>query len=177
MKLVVSVTKRDYQEYSKYTYNRMLGDNQSSAKGFIKNIILWAIIAIIVMSVFNNPLWNHELIKSFHFPTALITAAPMLIFITLMVFYIKRIQKLSIPKDDGLLLGSKEIEVDDKGITETNTFGTSYYKWSSVESVEEVNGNVYVYFDTILGYIFPKICFKDDNERKELIETINKNTA
>ena len=113
----------------------------------------------------------------FHLPSAIITAVPFLLYIGFMVFYTKKARKLAIPKDDGLLLGNKEIEINETGITEINNFGTAYYKWDAVESVEEFNGNVYLFFDPMLGYIFPGACFKDDEERKELIENIKQKIA
>lgn len=67
---------------------------------------------IYFLSLFNNPT---ESMKSFHLPTALITATALLI--GYMIFYAKHTQKLAIPKDDGLLPGSKVIEINDKGIT------------------------------------------------------------
>jgi len=174
MKLKVHVTKDDYQEFIKYAYNRLLGNNITTKRNMLTNMVIWFVIALMFLSIFNVLSTNF---KSFHLNSALIAATPLLIFIGYMIFFTKKAQKLAIPKEHGLLLGSKEIEINNTGITETNDFGTAYYKWASVESIEEVNGNVYLFFDKMLGYIFPVSCFKNDDERIELIEIINQKIA
>ena len=174
MKLQINATRNDYIEFSKYSYSRLLGHSQSTSNNMLKNMIIWFFITIIILSIINNSGID---LKSFHLPSALVTAVPLLLFIGYIIFYNKKFQKLALPKEDGLLLGNKAIEMSETGIIETNSYGQAYYKWSAVESVEEVNGNVYLFFDTMLGYVFPNSCFKDNEERIKLIEYIKQKIA
>lgn len=174
MKVKATITKQDYMAFWKYAYSRLAGNKQGSRKIMIKNIVLWAINTVIILSIIDH---NTSYLDSFHWPSALITAIPLLLIMFFASYHFKKMQKLSIPEESGLLFGDREIVIDDTGITETSDFGASYYKWTAVDFVEEVEGNIYVFFDHILGYIFPDSCFSNDNERQELMGIIRQHMS
>ena len=80
------------------------------------------------------------------------------------------------PKEDGIMLGDKTIEISEEGIRETQTLTQSFYSWTCVESVEENKGDLYLFLDNTLALIIPKTAFSSVKEKEEFRELIGKYT-
>ena len=161
----INITKQNYLDYSDFAVKRLLKSETKKGSGFLKNMILWFVLAVIFMTVFQI---KSIPFSSFHWQSALITATPLVIFIFAFLFNINKFKRLAIPKEDGLMLGNKTIEFQSEGINEINSFGHCFYKWEIVDALEENKGNIYIFVDKVLALIIPSESFSTSVEKEEL---------
>jgi hypothetical protein len=81
-------------------------------------------------------------------------------------------ERNSTPKENGLMLGKRTIEIDESGIKDISNLGTSIYKWEALEEVVKHEGNVYLFLDTVLAQIIPYSAFKNQDEMEEFATQI-----
>lgn len=167
----ITVTNDDYKRYCKYAISRSTPEKEKEKglKPFLLNLIIWFVIAIVFFSIFQSKEFS---LSNFHWPTALVTSFPFLVFIVVFISYLKKIEKNSAPKENGLMLGKRIIEIDDSGIKDTNNLGSSLYKWEALEEVVMHEGNVYIFLDTMLAQIIPSCAFENQNEAEEFKKNI-----
>lgn len=167
----INITKKNYLDYSDFAVKRLLKSEPKKGYVFLKNMILWFVLAVIFMTVFQI---KSIPFSSFHWQSSLITTAPFVIFISAFLFNIKKFKRLSIPKENGLMLGNKTIEFRSEGINEINSFGHCFYKWEIVESLEENKDDIYIFVDKVLALIIPSESFSTSGEKEELKLLIQK---
>ncbi|RUO38613.1 hypothetical protein CWE13_02920 [Aliidiomarina shirensis] len=167
----IRVTKTDYLNFANYAYKRLCPPQAKGGIGFIKSMIMWCILAIAFMFAFQI---NSLSISSFHWPSAAMAAIPFVVFIFAYANNMRKLHQSSIPNENGLMLGEKTIEFGTDGITEINTLGKCFYKWESVESVEDNNGDLYIFLDKLLALIVPASSFSSDIEKAELHSIMKK---
>ncbi|MCF4009941.1 YcxB family protein [Rheinheimera sp. UJ63] len=68
----------------------------------------------------------------------------------------------------------KKPEFGTDGITEINSLGNCFYKWESVESVEDNSGDLYIFLDKLFALIIPAASFSSDTEKAELQSIMKK---
>jgi len=167
----IKVTKQNYLDFSSFAVKRVCKPNNKKSSGFLKNMILWFVLTVTFMFVFQIKSINFS---SFHWQSSVITALPLVIFICAFFFNIHKFKKLSIPNENGLMIGDKTIEFQAEGISENHPFGSCFYKWEAVESIEENNGDIYIFFDKLLALIIPSESFSNSKEKEELQHLIQK---
>ncbi len=167
----ITVTKTDYLNFTNYAFNRLCESQPKGAVEFIKNVILWCIAAIAFMFVFQI---DSISLSSFHWPSAAITALPFVVFIVAYSSNMRKLRQSSIPNENGLMLGEKTIEFSADGITEKTQCGSFFYKWESVGSVEDNNGDLYIFLDKLLALIIPSASFSSDIEKAEFQALVKK---
>lgn len=169
----ITVTADDYKRYCKFAIARStpVKDEAKGLKPFLVNLIIWFVIAVVLVSVFQSKDFS---LSKFHWPTALLTLLPFLVFIGVFISYLKKIEKNSKPKENGLMLGKRVIEINDSGIKDTNSFGSSLYKWQALEEVVTHEGNVYLFLDTMLAQIIPSSAFENEAEIEEFTKNVDK---
>jgi len=167
----VTVTKTDYVNFTNYAFKRLSASQPKGGTGFIKNMIIWCISAIAFMFVFQM---DSISLSSFHWPSAAIAALPFVVFIAAYAINMRELRQLSTPKENALMLGEKTIELAPAGITEINPGGSCFYKWNSVESVEDNNGDLYIFLDKLLAVIIPASSFSSDIEKADLQSIVKK---
>jgi len=123
------VTKDDFKTYSKYACSRITPPKEKGLKSFFKNFVIWFVVAVAFFTIFQAKDFS---LSQLHWPTALLTSVPFLIFIVVFVGNLKRIEKRSIPQENGLMLGKRTIEISESGIKDTNSLGTSVYSWQAL---------------------------------------------
>lgn len=160
----ISVTKQDYLKYTDYAFKRLCEPQQKKGSGFIKNMITWCILTIAFMFIFQI---NSTSFSGFHWPSALIVACPFVIFIVAYFINMRKLRQSSVPNENGLMLGVKTIEFGTEGIIEIHPLGNCFYKWESVEAVEENNGDLYIFLDKLFALIIPAASFSSDIEKAD----------
>jgi len=169
----IKITEKNYLDYSDFALKRLFKDKSKvkQAGGFLKNMIVWFVVTIIFMAIFQIKSINFA---SFHWQSSLITAVPFIIFIFAFLFNIKKCKRLSVPRENGLLIGNRTIELKPEGINEINSFGHSFYKWECVEALEENEGDIYIFVDKLLALIIPSEFFSTKAEKEELKALVQK---
>lgn len=167
----IKVTEKDYLNYTDYAFKRLCLPQQKNGSGFIKNMIIWCILAIAFMFIFQI---DSISLSSFHWPSAAIVAFPFVVFIVAYYINMRKLRKSSIPNENGLMLGEKTIEFGDEGITEINPLGKCFYKWESIEALEENNGDLYIFLDKLLAIIIPSASFSSDIEKANFQAIVKK---
>ena len=167
----ITVTKTDYLNFTNYAFKRLCAPLPKGGAGFMKNMIIWCISAIAFMFVFQIDSLS---LSGFHWPSAAIAALPFVVFIVAYSSNMRKLRQSSTPNENGLMLGEKTIEFGTDGITEINPLGKCFYKWESVESVEDNNGDLYIFLDKLLALIIPASSFSSDTEKAELQSIVKK---
>lgn len=167
----IRVTDKDYLSFTDYAFKRLCTPQQKGGSAFIKNVIIWCVLTIAFMFIFQI---DSISLSSFHWPSAAIVALPFVVFIAAYYINMRKLRQSSIPKGNGLMLGEKTVEFGADGITEINPVGRCFYKWESVDAVEENNGDLYIFLDKLLAIIIPSASFSSDIEKTELKATIKK---
>ena len=167
----VTITKQDYLEYSDFAVKRLCVPKNQKNSGFLKNMIIWFVLAFAYMMVFQiKPISFSD----FHWQSALITAIPFLIFIVAFLYETNKFKKLSIPNENGVMIGEKKLEFQSDGIMETYHLGSCFYKWEAIEAIEENKGDLYIFVDKLLALIIPANSFSSESEKSELKEIVQK---
>jgi len=161
----VTITKQDFMDYSQFAVKRLCKPENPKSSEFIKNMLIWFVITVIFMTVFQI---KSVSFSDFHWQSGLIVAVPFSIFLFAFLYNINKFKKLSIPNENGVMIGEKTIEFQTDGINETNHLGSCFYKWEAVESIEEHKGDLYIFVDKLLALIIPANSFATDAEKDEL---------
>ncbi|MCC5451924.1 YcxB family protein [Rheinheimera sp. UJ51] len=167
----IRVTEKDYLNFTHYAFKRLCTPQPKGAIGFIKNMVIWCILTIAFMFVFQI---DSISLSRFHWPSATITALPFVVFFVVYFNNMHKLRQSSIPNQNGLMLGEKTIEFGTDGITEINPLGKCFYKWESVESVEDNSGDLYIFLDKLFALIIPAASFSSDTEKAELQSIVKK---
>ncbi|KLN63731.1 YcxB family protein [Vibrio sp. VPAP30] len=167
----VKITKNNYLDYQDFALKRLSKSRECTKSSFIKSMIIGFFIASFFMSVAINI--GRINFASFHLQTFLMTI--ILIFILLLgfIYNLINIRKLSVPNEGGIIIGDKTIEITEEGIHEINPFGSCFYKWEAVESVEDNCGDVYIFVDKLAALIIPSDAFESQSDKEAIMSTLN----
>lgn len=167
----VNITKQDYLGYSEFALKRLCSPKNTNSASFFKNMIIWCVLTVAFMAIFQIKSVNFS---DFHWQSALFTAIPFSIFLVAFLYNINKFKKLSIPNENGVMIGEKTIEFQSDGISETHHLGSCFYKWEALEAIEENKGDLYIFVDKLLALIIPANAFDTDAEKEELKALVNK---
>ncbi|MBQ4838496.1 YcxB family protein [Pseudoalteromonas luteoviolacea] len=167
----VTITKQDYLGYSDFVVKRLCTPKNQKSSGFLRNMIIWFLLTVIFLAVFQI---KSVSFSDFHWQSALITAIPFSIFLVVFLYNINKIKKLSIPNENGVMIGEKTIEFQSGGINEIHHLGSCFYKWDAVEAIEENKGDLYIFVDKLMALIIPANSFESEAEKDELKALVQK---
>ena len=167
----VTITTKDYLGYSEFAVKRLCTPKNQKSSGFLRNMIIWSLLTVTFMVVFQI---KSVSFSDFHWQSALITAIPFSIFLVAFLYNINKFKKLSIPNENGVMIGEKTIEFRSGGINEINHLGSCFYKWDAIEAIEENNGDLYIFVDKLLALIIPANSFENEAEKDELKALVQK---
>jgi len=165
-----SISKEDYLTFSKFACKR-LRKPQSQFFPAIKNLILWFVIAFVFMFIFKS--FNTEKVI-IDWVSVCIGAIPFVIFLTVFIFENIKLQKLFVPRENGLLLSENKLEINESGIAVSNRNAKAHYAWDSVEEILENNGSYYFFLDTLYAIIIPKKALTSQEDLDNLQGCIEK---
>lgn len=113
-------------------------------------------------------------LEKLHWPSAVIGAAPFLLLLCAYLFNVSKFKKLTIPNENGIVLGGKTLEFTPDGIKENSSLGHSFFAWTSVEEITENKGNIYIFIDKLYAVIVPASAFNAVEEAEEFKALIEK---
>ena len=91
--------------------------------------------------------------------SAFIGALPFCIFIGYSLHANYKVKKFSIPNSNGIILGTKTIELTSDGLFEVSSVSKCQYSWACVEEIAVNNGDYYIFLDKMYALIIPRSAF------------------
>ncbi len=168
----IKITKKNYLAYTSFALKRLSKTKESTSENFIKSMVVWFFIAVVLMSAFQ--IIERADFSNFHWQTFLVTIVPLIIFFGSLVLNSIRLKKLSVPNENGITIGDKTIEFTEEGIHEVNSLGSCFFKWEAVEAIDENKGDVYIFVDKCAALIIPSDAFDSLSEKEEFNMLIGK---
>ena len=112
MLITFRIQKDEYKKFTKFALKRASG-NKSEKKSFLVNFSIWFLLAIVFMFVFQAV---GKKGFDFDIPTAFIVLLPILVGVGVYFSEMHKIQKNTLPKEDGFLLSESTIEIKEDGL-------------------------------------------------------------
>jgi len=81
------------------------------------------------------------------------------------------------PADDGVVLGSQELFLEDAGIRQQSGHHQSVFRWTLIRAVAVTDRHVFVMVDRIAGIILPRRAFSSDGEREQFVSEIERRSG
>ncbi len=81
------------------------------------------------------------------------------------------------PVDDGFIVGSQEVFLEDEGIRQRSSHHQSVFQWSLIREVTVAEHHVFVMVDRIAGIILPRRAFSSDAEHEEFVSEIERRSG
>jgi hypothetical protein len=146
MKFIVDFTREDYADFAKFHFRK---------KSLVKIIIFFVVFIALLQLYINRD--GFSLNRTIYSSLAGAIAAFIMMYISLN-------NTKNIPKDDGTILGEKEMEFNEEGISYRMANAEGSQRWQSIKSLEESSKAFYLYMDTVMAIAVPKRVFKDKIE-------------
>ena len=81
------------------------------------------------------------------------------------------------PADDGVVVGSQELFLEDEGIRQRSAHYESVFQGSLIRAVAVTEQHVFVMVDRIAGIILPRRAFSSDAERERFVGEIERRSG
>ena len=165
MKLEFSISENDFLKFYRYTIKSAKSRSEKNKKSSFAVLFLSSIAVGIVLSA----ALNHFNISLLLFSPSVIVSVVVIVFIFLVFVFLslKKMQRNTMPRKDGVIMGDQSLELNDKGVSLEKRGYSSFVKWEKVISLEESESNFYIFIDTIAAYIVPKRVFDSENAQGE----------
>lgn len=171
IKITLFVDQDDYNRFVKYLRYKISGALPRKCwRTSLKNISVWFVISFVFFYVTNYRI-------DIHWQSVVFVLFFILMFVGFFVFYYKKIVRDSRPNPDGVVLGNKAVELNEDGVIEEGVSSKSFYSWSLVETVDENNGDLYIFVDRVIAVIIPSSAFGSDEDRVEVVNFVNSRKA
>jgi hypothetical protein len=150
IKLSYEIGRQDYVDFNKYHYK----------KTKLKKTFITGGLVLVILQLGLS-------LQKFDLAATLISST---VFIILYFFLISRSlnKTKNIPKDDGSILGKKELEFSDAGISHLDKNSSGIINWAAVKSLQSSSKAIYLYTDTNMAIVIPKRTFSSATEIIEL---------
>lgn len=149
MEISIKLKKEDWSLFQKHLEKELPKTIKSKTNSFWFNLILWAVIAFIFLSIFHN-------ISQIHWPTAGFVSVFFILFLGLFFFNLAKMRKAYEPSDNGVFTGEHSFSFNEAGITSKGQGYEGRHSWSIVKKIDRANGMILVYLDTAYAYIYPE---------------------
>lgn len=149
MEISIKLEADDWRKFQLYIEKELPKTVKSWTDGFWFNVILWTVITLIFLSLFQNS-------AKFHWPTAGFVSVIFIVMFALFIFNLVKQRKAYAPSEDGAFIGEHTFIFDEKGI---RTKGKGYdgsHNWSIVKRIERVNGMLLIFLDTAYAFVLPE---------------------
>lgn len=163
MLVTFRIQKDEYKKFTKFALKRASG-NKSEKKSFLANFVIWFLVAIIFMFIF-QAVGKKDF--EFDISTAFIVLLPILVGVSVYFSEMLKLQKNTLPKEDGFLLSESTIEIKDDGLYASKDCATSFFSWKAVESMSVNDGDYYLFLDNMYAIIIPNSAFINENQAEE----------
>lgn len=168
-------TKADFINFTKFVGNKRLKNaDENKIHSFLKNMVLWAVLTVLFLTFFQ---FQSIRLSDFHLMSGLMVGFPLFVFIVGYIIHSFKLRNACLPSENGIFLSNKVLHLDEQGLTCSCKEMTTQYQWSAFVDVDENQGDVYLFVDTMMAEIVPAASFADDNERTAFVEFVKANTA
>lgn len=155
-KINYEIKREDYSEFNKYHF----------LKTRLKRTIISGGVLLIVLQIFLNS-------EEFYLiPTILSTVVFALVYF--LVIRRSLIKTNRIPLENGNILGQKVLIFSESEITHSDNSSNGTIQWKAIKSVQKGKTAYYLYLDTIMAIIIPFRYFKDNLERIDFENFVEK---
>jgi hypothetical protein len=165
MKLEISIAENDFLEFYRFSLKSAKSRTEKKAKANFAVLLFSSIAVGIVFSV---------VLKYFNlsfriFTPSVIVSVVVIVFIFLIFLFLslKKMHRNTMPRKDGVIMGSQSLEINDEGVCLEKDGYSSFVKWKKVVSFEESASNFYIFIDTTAAYIVPKRCLEPEDAQAE----------
>ncbi len=165
MKLELSISESDFLEFYRYTLKSAKSRSEKHEKSNFAVLFLSSIAVGVVLSLVLNR-FNISF-QIFSPPVIVSVVVIVFVFLVFLFLSLKKMQRNTMPRNEGVILGDQSLELDDKGVCLEKDGYTSFVKWEKVISLEESESSFYIFVDTIAAYIVPKRVFDSGNAQGE----------
>lgn len=175
MKLEFSISENDFLKFYRYTLKSAKSRSEKNEKSNFAVLFLSSIAVGIVLSVVLNR-FNMSF-QIFSPPVIVSVVVIVFIFLVFLFLSLKKMQRNTMPRKDGVIMGDQSLELNDKGVSLEKGGYSSFVKWEKVISLEESESNYYIFIDTIAAYIVPKRVFDSENVQGEFCSFVKNQMA
>lgn len=149
MEIQISLQKEDWKRYQSYIEKAHLKQQNTWMNSFWVNMLVWMVIAIIFMTIFQN-------FSNFHWPTAISVAVFFVLIFAFFLFNMLKIRKAFEPLENGVFCGKHKFTFTGKGIASEGKGYEGNHSWEIVKKIERAPGMILIYLDTANAYVFPE---------------------
>ncbi len=167
MNLQFEITKQDYSDFNIYYANNSKAIKRTV---FINRFILP--IIFLILPVFISKVSD---ISLFYWYCVFILTFILWIILYPKQFnksYKKRLSKLFDENNNKSIFTHHNLSITEEGIIDTTKFGET--KTNTIDNVVEMDNYIYVFISGISAYIIPKRIFTNFDEKKDLLNILNK---
>jgi hypothetical protein len=167
MKITIKLKQEDWNSFQSNIKQSALKTIKNRFNSFWFNLVLWAVIAFVFLTIFEN-------YSSLHWPSVVSTALFFVLLIALNIYNTKILYTAYEPLEDGILLGDHTFEINKLGIKSTGKGYESLHSWDMVKNIMRTKENVLVFLDTTYAFIFPMRELENPEEFYEYINELHK---
>ena len=145
----IDLRKEDWFSFVKYLQRKKQRGLKGLFTGFWGNMILWCILTLIFMFLFNR-------LEKFHYPTAIFMFVLFLAVFGTFLLRMAKLQKALAPSENGIFIGKHHFRFNKNGIFAEGQNAKSHYQWEAILSVVYEEGMVLLFVDTAHAMVFPE---------------------
>ena len=149
MKITVRLERADWERFQKHVQKEIRRSAERPFAWHIGNILLWAVLAVVGLTVLDR-------MGGFHWPTAVFVGSVFLVIAVQVVYDVQRIARRFAPSDEGPFVGEHRFEISEQGIESEAATYHATHAWSVVKRIERVDGVTMVFLDTAFAFLFPE---------------------
>lgn len=171
MNIKTNITQDDYTAFVKHVARSV---STPSSDKVVRMIIALAfgLGAGVVMSLLNLS------IHSSHWAAMLCGAFAGAFLLMVIIGELTRRQMNRLkPDDDGFVIGSQNVSLEDEGIRQRSGRHQALFQWTLIRAVAITDQHVFVMVDRIAGIILPKRAFASDADREAFVSEIERRSG
>ena len=166
MEISIKLEIEDWKIFQSILEKELPKTIKSWTNSFWFNLVLWAFIAFVFLTIFNN-------VNKIHWPTAGFVSIFFILLIGLFFFNLSKIKKAYEPSKCGIFFGEQRYIFDEKGIKTKGQGFEGYHDWSIVQKIDRVNNMILIYLDTAYAHIFPEEQLENPDKFYEYINEMH----
>ena len=157
MEILIKLEMEDWKLFQLHLEKELPKTIKSWTNSLWFNLILWAVIAFIFMSIFHNT-------SQIHWPTAGFVSVFFILLFSLFIFNLTKVRKAYAPSENGVFIGEHKFTFNEEGIKTTGHGYEGSHNWSIVKKIDRVNDMILIYLDTAYAYVFPENKLENPDE-------------
>lgn len=150
--LAYEVTTIDFLEFQKAIMKRVRDEATGISRSRSNLLVFIALVMVLLALLVYLPEYLTIDLASMGLGLVLL----LLLILPLTIYFQRRIVNMSLPHEDGIVLGPKKMQLDAKGVTVQTRGYAVKHAWGVVIDVLETKNLYILRLDTLVGEIIPK---------------------